>query len=55
MELNDTFKRSLLYWRGLLEGGPPREISLQAPKRADVVIFTDGFTPEHRKTESSPR
>ena len=41
MELNSAFERSLCYWRGLILHGPPREISLRAEKRADVVIFTE--------------
>ena len=51
MDLNEALKRSLIYWRGLIEFGPHREISLHASKRFDIVIFTDGFTPDQRKAE----
>ena len=54
MELNDALKRSLRCWRGLIECALPREISLHTPKKADVAIFTNGFTPDHRKSESGP-
>ena len=30
----------------------PHEISLRAPKKADVVSLTDGFTPDHRKGDT---
>ncbi|CAE7645183.1 unnamed protein product [Symbiodinium necroappetens] len=54
MDLNEALKRSLIYWRGLIEFGPPKEISLRASKRSDIVIFTDGFTPDQRKAECGP-
>ena len=54
MDLNEALKRSLVYWRCLIEFGPPREIPLRTSKRSDIVIFTDGFTPDQRKAESGP-
>ena len=54
MDLNEALKRSLIYWRGLIEFGPPREISLRASKRSDIVIFTDGFTSDQKKAECGP-
>ena len=54
MDLNEALKRSLICWRGLVVCGPPREISLRASKRSDIVIFTDGFTPDQRKAECGP-
>ncbi|CAE7651828.1 unnamed protein product, partial [Symbiodinium necroappetens] len=42
------------YWRRLIHFGPPREISLRSEKPSDVVIFTDGFTPDQRKHEVGP-
>ena len=38
----------------MIAKGPPREIGDTAPRPSDVVIFTDGFTPDHRKDESGP-
>ena len=43
--------RSLQQWNKLILSGPPREISLRCEKKCNVVIFTDGFTPESRKSE----
>ncbi|CAE7263188.1 unnamed protein product [Symbiodinium sp. KB8] len=40
--------------RRLIQFGPPREISLRSEKPSDVVIFTDGFTPDQRKEEVGP-
>ena len=54
MELNPALERSLRYWRRLVINGPPREISLRSEKKADVVIFTDGFTPDQRRDEVGP-
>ena len=52
MEINPAIVRSLIYWKKLIQFGPPREIS--AEKSSDVVIFTDGFTPDQRKDEAGP-
>ena len=54
MEINPAIVRSLIYWKKLIHFGPPREISLRAEKASDVVIFTDGFTPDQRKDEAGP-
>ena len=54
MEINPAIVRSLIYWKKLIHFGPPREISLRAEKSSDVVIFTDGFTPDQRKDEAGP-
>ncbi|CAE7374222.1 unnamed protein product, partial [Symbiodinium necroappetens] len=54
MDLNPAIVRSLKYWRRLIQFGPPREISLRSEKPSDVVIFTDGFTPDQRKHEAGP-
>ena len=54
MEINPAIVRSLIYWKKLIHFGPPGEISLRAEKASDVVIFTDGFTPDQRKDEAGP-
>ncbi|CAE7268214.1 unnamed protein product, partial [Symbiodinium sp. CCMP2456] len=54
MEVNPAIARSPRFWRRLIQLGPPREISLRAPKSSDLVIFTDGFTPDRRKEEAGP-
>ena len=54
MDLNPAIVRSLKCWRRLIQFGPPREISLRSEKPSDVVIFTDGFTPDQRKEEVGP-
>lgn len=36
----------LKQWRSLIEAGPPRPI--------DLVIFTDGFTPDPREDDQRP-
>ena len=35
----------------MIKDGPPRAIVPASGKPADVVIFTDGFTPDARKNE----
>ena len=45
---------SLRHWRKLISEGPPRPIETFASKRSDVVVFTDGFTPDPRKNEKLP-
>ena len=54
MEINPAIVRSLTYWKKLIQFGPSREISLRAEKASDIVIFTDGFTPDQRKDEAGP-
>ena len=38
----------------MIQFGPSREISLRAEKASDIMIFTDGFTPDQRKDEAGP-
>ena len=45
---------ALRHWRMLVEEGPPRTIDASGPKKADVVVFTDGFTPDPRSHEALP-
>ena len=49
--LTEPLIKALVQWRKLVLCGPPREISLRCQKKCDVVIFTDGFTPDLRKKE----
>jgi len=39
-------------WIKLICNGPPREITELRPAPAEVIIFTDGFTPDQRKRET---
>ncbi|CAE7236610.1 unnamed protein product [Symbiodinium microadriaticum] len=41
MELNEVLKRSLIYWRGLIEFGPPRDFAKaeRGPDRVGAVMF----------------
>ena len=39
-------------WIKLIRAGPPREISLLRSAPADVIVFTDGYTPDQRKKET---
>lgn len=52
--LDPALRSSLAHWRHLVEAGPPRPIDMRREKPADVVIFTDGFTPDPRKRENLP-
>ena len=45
---------ALRQWRSLVHRGPPREIGFADPRRADAVIFTDGYAPDPRKSEAGP-
>ena len=45
---------ALKQWKMLVNEGFPRRIEVACSKPADVVIFTDGFTPDFRATESLP-
>ena len=49
-ELDPALVESLNQWRLLIEAGPPRSIDFCANKRADVLIFTDGFSADPRDT-----
>ena len=43
---------SLNQWVKLIDTGPPREINCVKPDPSDVVLFTDGYTPDQRKKET---
>ena len=45
---------SIKHWKNLIESGPPRPIDFKGRKISDLVIFTDGFTPDPRKQEKLP-
>ena len=46
--LDPALRESLKQWLRLVEAGPPRSIDFCANKRADCVLFTDGFSPDPR-------
>jgi hypothetical protein len=50
-EITEPLRLSLAQWSKLVNNGPPREINPLRSASADVVIFTDGFTPDQRKNE----
>ena len=52
--LNEALEFSVNQWIKLIESGPPREIDDLSPRQSDVVIFTDGYTPDQRKAETAP-
>ena len=52
--LDRPLREALLKWQFLVSEGPPRPIEMKADKTADVVIFTDGFTPDPRSNEVLP-
>ncbi len=52
--IDAALRESLEHWRFLVQKGPPRPIDVRSEKFADVVIFTDGFTPDPRKNEKLP-
>ena len=43
---------ALKQWKMLVNEGFPRRIEVACSKPADVVIFTDGFTPDPRELRS---
>ena len=45
---------ALKHWMFLVQEGPPRTIDVSNSKKADVVVFTDGFTPDPRSSDSRP-
>ena len=49
--LSRALELALIQWKSLIKDGPPRAITPASGKPADVVIFTDGFTPDARKDE----
>ena len=52
--LDPPLRAALAQWRYLVQEGPPRPIETVGEKPADVVIFTDGFTPDPRSSDRSP-
>ena len=52
--IDEALELSLKQWRKLIEGGPPRPIELKRHSWSDVVVFTDGFTPDPRDFEKLP-
>ena len=52
--IDEALDLSLRQWRKLIEAGPPRPIELKKNRWADVVIFTDGFTPDPRDHSKLP-
>ena len=46
--LDEPLRVALKQWLHLIKEGPPRTIDMQVSKKADVVVFTDGFTPDPR-------
>ena len=46
--LDEALSIALLHWKNLISDGPPRPIEVRRVKRSDVVVFTDGFTPDPR-------
>ena len=51
--LDSALKEALVQWKDLVDAGPPRTIDQQVSKKADVIIFTDGFTPDPRDKSQS--
>eukprot|EP00435_Cladocopium_sp_Y103_P034728 s2383_g9.t1 len=52
--LDPPLTAALLHWKMLISDGPPRPIETVHEKLTDVVIFTDGFTPDPRSREDLP-
>jgi hypothetical protein len=52
--LGPALTLALKSWLKLLRTGPPREINPLRPAPSDVVLFTDGYTPDQRKAEIGP-
>ena len=52
--LDRPLREALLKWKFLIREGPPRPIEMKVDKTADVVIFTDGFTPDPRSNDTLP-
>ena len=48
--LDRPLEESLRQWLKLVSRGPPRTIELCSFKKADLVIFTDGFSSDPGKT-----
>ena len=52
--LGIPLRKALEQWKFLVEKGPPRPIEMSCPKFADVVVFTDGFSPDPRSDDKKP-
>ena len=52
--LDPALRESLRQWLKLVDAGPPRPIDFCANKRADCVLFTDGFSPDPREEGRLP-
>ena len=52
--LDRALEESLRWWLKLVQSGPPRTIELCLFKKADAVIFTDGFSPDPREDDRRP-
>ena len=50
--LGPALTLALKQWKKLVQAGPPRKIEMLTNAPADVVLFTDGYTPDARKRES---
>ena len=53
-KLDKPLIKALHHWRRLVLEGPPRPIEPVYSKKVDVVIFTDGFTPDPRSPSREP-
>ena len=52
--LGTALEQALKQWLRLVNNGPPRELKPVIVAKADVVIFTDGFFPDPRRSEKGP-
>ena len=52
--LDPPLVAALNQWLKLVQEGPPRTIDVVAHKRADSVLFTDGFSPDPREQDTTP-
>ena len=52
--LDPPLRESLNQWLKLVRDGPPRTIDCCPGKKADAVLFTDGFSPDFRSSDSRP-
>eukprot|EP00435_Cladocopium_sp_Y103_P029098 s1930_g7.t1 len=54
--LDPPLREALRHWKMLVNEGPPRtiDIIMVPTKLSDVVIFTDGFTPDPRTNDRKP-
>ena len=52
--LDPPLREALFQWKKLVGDGPPRTIDFCVGKKADVVVFTDGFTPDPRAPTFEP-